>query len=101
MPPPVYAAIALAIVAIAGWFVNVHPTIPVNIRAFTNVVIGLVVVGILLWLINTYIPMAQSIKTILNIVVVIAVCVGVLKAFGIWGDVVRLWGNITNRRYSH
>ena len=42
------------------------------------------VVGILLWLINTYVPMAGSIKTILNVVVVIAVCVWVLQAFGLW-----------------
>jgi len=49
-----------------------------------NVVLVLLVVGILLWLINTYVPMAGSIKTILNVVVVIAVCVWVLQAFGLW-----------------
>jgi predicted membrane protein len=52
------------------------------------VVLVLIVVGMLLWLINTYIPMAGSIKTILNVVVVLAVCVWVLNAFGLWTPVV-------------
>ena len=52
-----------------------------------NIVITLIVVGVALWLINTYIPMASSIKNILNIVVVVAVCIWVLKAFGLWGQV--------------
>ena len=50
-----------------------------------SVVLTLIVVGVLLWLVNTFIPMAGSIKTILNAVVVIAVCVWVLNAFGLWG----------------
>jgi predicted membrane protein len=52
------------------------------------VVLVLIIVGMLLWLINTYIPMAGSIKTILNVVVVLAVCVWVLNAFGLWTPVV-------------
>ena len=52
-----------------------------------NLVVVLVVVGVVLYLINRYIPMASSIKTILNIVVVIAVCVWLLQAVGLWGDV--------------
>jgi hypothetical protein len=48
----------------------------------------LIVVGMALWLINAYIPMASSIKTILNVVVVVAVCVWVLKAAGLWTQVV-------------
>ncbi|HEV1284601.1 MAG TPA: Thivi_2564 family membrane protein [Bryobacteraceae bacterium] len=51
------------------------------------IVLVLIVVGMALWLINTYIPMARSIKTILNVVVVIAVCVWVLKALGLWTQV--------------
>jgi hypothetical protein len=51
------------------------------------IVFVLIVVGMALWLINTYIPMAGSIKTILNVVVVLAVCVWVLKAAGLWGTV--------------
>jgi len=50
-----------------------------------NLVIALIVVGVALWLINRFIPMASSIKTILNIVVVVAVCIWVLQAVGIWG----------------
>jgi hypothetical protein len=52
------------------------------------IVLVLIVVGMALWLINTYIPMARSIKTILNVVVVVAVCVWVLKALGLWTQVV-------------
>jgi predicted membrane protein len=54
-----------------------------------NLVIALIVVGMALWLINRFIPMASSIKTILNVVVVVAVCVWVLQAVGLWGDVTR------------
>lgn len=52
-----------------------------------NIVVMLIIVGVLLSLINRYIPMASSIKTILNVVVVVAVCVWVLQATGLWGDV--------------
>jgi predicted membrane protein len=48
-----------------------------------NIVIYLIIVGVVLWLINTYIPMASSIKAILNVVVVVAVCLWLLKLFGI------------------
>ena len=51
-----------------------------------NIVIALIVVGVALYLINRYIPMASSIKTILNVVVVVVVCVWVLQAVGLWGD---------------
>lgn len=53
-----------------------------------NLVIVLIVVGVALYLINRYIPMASSIKTILNVVVVVAVCVWVLQAAGLWNSVV-------------
>ena len=52
-----------------------------------NLVIALIVVGVALYLINQYIPMASSIKSILNVVVVVAVCVWVLQAVGLWGSV--------------
>ena len=51
-----------------------------------NIVVVLIVVGLALWLINRFIPMASSIKTILNVVVVVAVCVWVLQATGLWGQ---------------
>jgi hypothetical protein len=52
-----------------------------------SLVVTLIVVGVGLYLINRYIPMASSIKTILNVVVVVAVCIWILQAVGIWTDV--------------
>lgn len=52
-----------------------------------NIVLALIIVGVGLWLINRFIPMASSIKTILNVVVVVAVCIWVLQAVGLWGDI--------------
>jgi predicted membrane protein len=51
-----------------------------------NLVIVLIVVGVVLYMINRYIPMASSIKTILNVVVVLAVCIWVLQAVGMLGN---------------
>ena len=59
-----------------------------------NLVVVLIVVGMALYLINRYIPMASSIKSILNVVVVVAVCVWLLQAVG-------LWGSVTNFRLTH
>jgi hypothetical protein len=56
-----------------------------------NIVVMLIVVGVGLYLINRYVPMASSIKSILNVVVVVVVCVWLLQAAG-------LWGNVTNFR---
>jgi hypothetical protein len=52
-----------------------------------SLVITLIVVGVGLHLINRYIPMASSIKTILNVVVVVAVCIWLLQATGLWASV--------------
>ena len=52
-----------------------------------NLVVMLIIVGVGLYLINRYIPMASSIKTILNVVVVVVVCVWLLQAVGMWGNV--------------
>ena len=52
-----------------------------------NLVFVLVVVGVGLWLINRFIPMASSIKSILNVVVVVAVCIWVLQAVGLWDGI--------------
>jgi predicted membrane protein len=52
-----------------------------------NLVVVLIIVGVALYLVNRYIPMASSIKTILNVVVVVAVCVWVLQATGLWANV--------------
>jgi predicted membrane protein len=51
-----------------------------------NLVIMLIIVGVGLYLINRFIPMASSIKTILNVVVVVAVCVWLLQAVGMIGN---------------
>lgn len=55
--------------------------------ALLNIVVILIVVGMGLYLINRYIPMASSIKSILNIVVVVAVCVWLLQAAGLWSGI--------------
>jgi undecaprenyl pyrophosphate phosphatase UppP len=90
--------VTLAVVAILAQLVNKYIPMPENLKRIANVVLALIVVGMALWLINTYIPMAESIRTILNIVVVIATCVGVLQAVGLWGEVVRLWNNLLGHR---
>jgi hypothetical protein len=58
-----------------------------------NIVVMLIVIGVALYLINRFIPMASSIKTILNVVVVVVVCVWILQAAG-------MWGNVTNFRLT-
>jgi predicted membrane protein len=90
--------VALVAVGLAAWLVNRYVPMPVGPKTIVNVVLALIVVGMALWLINTYVPMAGSIQAILNIVVVVAACVGVLQAVGLWSDVVRLWNNLTHRR---
>jgi hypothetical protein len=52
-----------------------------------NIVVMLILVGVALYLINRFIPMASSIKSILNIFVVVVVCVWLLQAVGLWGNV--------------
>jgi hypothetical protein len=54
----------------------------------------LLIVGMGLWLINTYVPMAGGIRRILNAVVVIGVGVWVLKAVG-------LWTQLLNYKFPH
>jgi predicted membrane protein len=71
---------------------------PVTFRTVLAVVLALILVGVALWLVNAYVPMARSINAILNIVVVLATCVGVLQALGLWPSVVRLWSDLTGRR---
>ena len=51
-----------------------------------NLVLVLITVGVGLGLVNRFIPMASSIKTVLNVVLV-AACVWVLQAVGLWGDI--------------
>jgi len=98
---PLAAVLSLILVGMVLWLINGYIPIPEGrIKTVLNVVLGLVIVGIGLWLINTYVPMAGVIKGILNIVVVIATCVGVLQAFGLWDSVLNMWRKIKNHRWS-
>ena len=97
MPLPSVVA-ALVVVALVALLSRARIPMPENIRPIFNIVLWLIVVGIVLWLINTYVPMAGSIKAILNIVVVVATCVGVLQAVGLWSELVKAWNNLTTNR---
>ena len=99
--PLLYVVVALIVVGAAGWLANTYIPFTAGTRRIVNIVLALIVVGMLLWIINNYIPMAGSIKTILNIVVVIATCVKVLQAAGLWSEVMRVWSNLTNYRVRH
>jgi hypothetical protein len=93
MMPIIQAAATLALAAVVAWIINARVPMPASIKSIVNIVLWLIVIGIGLWLINAYIPMAGVIKAILNIVVVIATCVWVLRAFGLWNRVVQLLRN--------
>jgi predicted membrane protein len=94
--PLIQLVVALVVVALVAWCANVYIPMPANIKSIVNLVLSLVVVGMFLWLINVYVPMAGSIKAILNIVVVVATCVFVLQATGLWGRTVGLWNKGVN-----
>lgn len=98
--PILETILTLVILGIAAWLVNNSVPLSVSVRAVVNVALALIVVGVLLWLVNTYVPMAKSLKAILNIVVVIATCVKVLQYFGWWGELVRVWDNVTHRQVT-
>lgn len=91
-------AIALIVIALIAWLTNTRVSFSPNAKGIVNVVLGLIVVGILLWLVNTFVPMAGSIRGLVNIVVLIACCVWVLKAFGLWNPIVRRWHDLTSHR---
>jgi predicted membrane protein len=71
-----------------------------KIKTVLAVVLALIVVGVGLWLINTYVPMAGAIKAILNIVVVLATCILVLQALGLWQPLATMVSNLRNRHPS-
>ena len=95
----IYLVVALILVAVIAWLVNIYFTVPKNIKTIVNVVLGLIVVGVGLFLINTYIPMAGSIKGLLNIVVFLAACVGVLQAVGLWKRIVAAWDDFVGDHF--
>ena len=94
----IYILVALIVVGGVAWLTRTRIPIPAGFRNILDVVLGLIIVGMLLWLVNSYVPMAGSIKGLLNIVVVIACCVWVLKAFGLWDQLVRFSRNLTHHR---
>ena len=96
--PIINLMFGLVIVAVILYVANNSARLTDNTRTIVNVVLGLLFVGMLLWLINTFVPMAKSIKAILNVVVVVAVCVRVLQALGLWNDVTRMWDNLVGHR---
>ena len=89
--------LAIVIVAAAGWLFNTLVRVPGNVKPIVNLVLALILVGIALEVVNTYIPMAESIRVILNIVVVVATCVKVLQAVGLWDQVLRMWSSLTTK----
>jgi hypothetical protein len=95
--PLLYLVFALIAVGVIAWLVNTSVPVPPSVKGIINIILALIVVGMALWLINTYVPMAGSIKAILNIVVVVATCVRILQAVGVWSEIVRLWSNLTSR----
>jgi predicted membrane protein len=95
-----YFVLSLIVVGVVSWLINARIPMAASTKAILNVVLALILVGMFLWLINTYVPMAGVIKAILNVVVVIATCVRVLQAVGLWSQTVRLWGNVTQFRFS-
>jgi len=94
----VSAVVTLIIVGTIFWLINTRIPMAESLKRILKVVLALILIGTALGLINTYIPMAGIIKAILNIVVVVAACVWVLKAVGLWNDVDRLWSNFRNHR---
>jgi len=95
-----YFVLSLVVVGLVSWLINYRIPLATTTKTILNVVLALILVGMFLWLINTYIPMAGVIKVILNIVVVVATCVRVLQAVGLWDQTVRLWNNVTHYRMS-
>lgn len=93
--------LALAMVGIVAWFLNSPTAITGPVRRVLNVVLMLIIVGVALWTIDTYVPMAPGIRAILNIVVLVATCVGVLQAFGIWRAFVKFWADVRENITTH
>ena len=48
-----------------------------------ELLVVLVVVGVVLYLIENYVPMSPPIKTVLRVVIVLALCLWLLRVFGI------------------
>jgi predicted membrane protein len=99
--PFIHLLWALVAVGIVATLAMTRAAVPVTIRSTAGIVLALLIVGIVLWLINTYVPMAHSINVILNVVVVIATCVGILRATGLWPELTGAWERLKSRHVSH
>ncbi|TGD59873.1 Thivi_2564 family membrane protein [Flavobacterium humi] len=55
-----------------------------------SILLVLLVIGVLLWLVNTFIPMDKNIKRIFNIVVLVVVVIWLLKAFGLFDNLMNI-----------
>jgi len=95
--PLLHFVLALLGVAAAAWLIHTYARMPGSTGRIVDVVLALLLVGMALWFINAYVPMAGGIQAILNTTVVVATCVRVLQAFGLWSPVVRLWRNLIAR----
>lgn len=51
-----------------------------------TVIIALAVIGVLLWLINVYIPMAPWVKKVINVVAIIGIILWLLSITGLLGS---------------
>ena len=96
--PLIQAVVAIILLVILAWMMDRYVPADGETRTVLGLVLTLIVVGIGLWLTNSYIPMAKSIKAILNILVVVATCVFVLKATGVWIFIERTWNRLMERR---
>jgi uncharacterized BrkB/YihY/UPF0761 family membrane protein len=98
LTPLIQTVVAIVLLVILAWIVDRYVPAEGKTRTVLGLVFTLIVVGIGLWLINTYVPMAESIKAILNILVVVATCVYVLKATGMWVFIETTWNGMMERR---
>lgn len=48
-----------------------------------ELIVALVIIGVVLWVLNHMLPIDPNIKTIINVVIVLAVCLWLLRAFGV------------------
>jgi hypothetical protein len=49
-----------------------------------HIIVVLVVIGVVLWLVETYIPMAEGFKVAIRVIVILALCLFLLRTFGLW-----------------
>ena len=55
-----------------------------------DLLIVLVIAGVCLFLVEQYVPLSPPIKTVIRVVVVLALCIYLLRAFGVVDVLLRL-----------